>query len=213
MTPASTRTRWIGALGLALLAMVVFLAIASPGGPRSLRVFDPDRLAALEVDMWRAYYAKENVRLFSDLVVSLREQNRCSWFKASVVAFHLARAAATFGNASDNYERVLPDLQAAYTIERDWTNGHFDPAAVARAELAWWVARRVPGRNSADQIGALIADENALLYEAPRERVMEAALLRARAARLRDDSAERPDWPAISALLVQSYRSLHAALQ
>ena len=31
---------------------------ATPPGPRSLRAFDPDRTAALELDMWQAYYAK-----------------------------------------------------------------------------------------------------------------------------------------------------------
>jgi len=47
------------------------------------------------------------------------------------------------------------------------------------------VARRVPGQNSAEQIGSLIADEYALLYETRRGRVESAALLRARAAALR----------------------------
>jgi len=75
---------------------------------------------------------------------------------------------------------VLPDLIAAYTIERDWLHAGFDPVAVARAELAWWVARRVPGQNSAEQVGALIPDENALLYEVPRDRVLEASTVRAR---------------------------------
>jgi hypothetical protein len=209
----SRRIRWVGAVSVALAAVVLYLTLAAPSGPRSLRVFDPDRLAALEIDMWRAYYAGENVRLFGDLVVSLHEQNRYPWMKASIVAFHLARAAATFAKARDHYERVLPDLEAAYAIERDWLQAGFDPATVARAELAWWVARRMPGQNSADQIGALIADEDALLYEVPRERVLPAALLRARAARLRDEGGERVDWPAVSDLLVQSYRSLHAALQ
>ena len=213
MTLTSPRTRFLGILTAALLTVVLYVALAAPSGPRSLRVFDPDRLAALELDMWQAYYARENVRLFRGLVVSLHEQCRYPWLKAGIVAFHLARAAATFGTARDHYERVLPDLEAAYTIERDWVHGTFDPAAVARAELAWWVARRVPGRNSADQIGALIADEDALLYEVPRERVMPSALLRARAGRLRDDGGDHADWPAVRALLVQSYRSLHAALQ
>jgi hypothetical protein len=35
-----------------------------------VRVFDPDREAALEVDMWQAYYAHQNLRLFRGLVTS-----------------------------------------------------------------------------------------------------------------------------------------------
>jgi hypothetical protein len=111
-----------------------------------------------------------------------------------------------------NYEQVLPDLERAYTTTRDWMHAPFDPAEVARAELAWWVARRVPGRDSAEEVGGLIADENALLYTAPRDRVLGAAILRARAGKLRDDGGMAADWRAVSQLLHQSYRELHAAL-
>ena len=78
---------------------------------------------------------------------------------ATLEGFHLARAAATFGDLRGGYDVVLPDLEAAYVKAKSWTQAEFDPRAVARAELAWWVARRVPGQNSAEQIGGLIADE------------------------------------------------------
>ena len=68
------------------------------------------RLASLELRMWQAYYAKENVRLFGLLLSTLREQYHYSWAVAAREGFHLARAAATFGNARDHYDAVLPDL-------------------------------------------------------------------------------------------------------
>ena len=197
---------------IAILAIAAYAGFAPPAGPRSIRAFDPDRTAALEFDMWQAYYRKENIRLFRGLVTLLHEQNRYPWSKAARAGFYLARAAATFGNARSGYERVLPDLERAYTIEKDWLHAGFDPAAVARAELAWWVARRVPGQDSPDQVGGLIADENALLYEVPRARVLAASVLRARAGRLRADGGDHADWPAVSQLLVQSYRALHEAV-
>ena len=168
-------------------------------------------MAELEVDMWRAYYRKEKVRLFGLLVTMLHEQNRYSWAKASRAAFHLARAAARFGDARSEYERALPDLERAYTIARDWNGAGFDPGEVARAELAWWVARRQPGMSSAD-VGGVIADEYALLYEVPRARVAGAAALRAEAAALRDRGGDKADWESVSRLLLESYRGLHAAV-
>jgi hypothetical protein len=207
-----TRRRALVGLLIAVLAAGYFL-FAAPSGPRSLRVFDPDRTADLELDMWQAYYAKRNVRLFTGLVTLLHEQNRYSWARATQAAFHLARAAAAFGNLRSEYEQVLPDLIAAYTIERDWLRARFDPVAVAKAELAWWVARRMPGENSAEQVGGLIAEENALLYDVPRDRVLEASTLRARAGKLRDDGGAQADWATVSDLLHQSYRALHAAVQ
>jgi hypothetical protein len=162
--------------------------------------------------MWQAYYAKQNVRLFGLLVTMLREQYRYSWATAAREGFHLARAAATFGAARSNYEVVLPDLEAAYGTAREWLGARFDSKAVARSELAWWVQRRIPGANSPAQVGGLIADEYAMLYEAPRESVLAAALLRAEAGALRDAQAAEPDWERIRRLLLDSYVALAAAV-
>jgi hypothetical protein len=209
-----TRRR-LGRIAIAaalLLAFAVAFAVTPPRGPRSMRVFNPDRLADLEVRMWQAYYAKERARLFGLLVTMLHEQYRYSWATATMEAFHLARAAARFGDLRGGYEVVLPDLEAAYTTAKKWLGAGFDPRAVARAELAWWIARRIPGRNSPEQIGDLIADEYALLYETDRRNVLNAARLRAEAAALRDAEAQDPDWETIGRLLQQSYRDLLASL-
>jgi hypothetical protein len=199
-----------------IVAAVCALAAAAvfrpPSGPRSLRVFDPDRTADLETDMWQAYYRHESVRLFRGLVTLLHEQYRYSWARASLAGFYLARAARTFGDAHDHYERVLPDLAHAYAMARDWTHASFDPSRVAQAELAWWVARRVPGEDGPEHVGALIAEENALLFDVPQPRVLEASTLRARAGKLRDEGGEEADWATVATLLHDSYRQLHSAV-
>jgi hypothetical protein len=204
-------------LALALLVIVIGVAIGGyvtvpPGGRRSLAEFDASRLADLELRMWQAYYAKQNVRLFALLVTMLREQYHYSWAVAGREAFHLARAAATFGNARSDYEQVLPDLETGYATAQRWLAAPFDPRAVARAELAWWVARRIPGQNNPDHVGDLIADESAMLYAVPRDDVMHAARLRAEAAARRDAHATAPDWTTIGRLLDQSYAELHHAV-
>jgi hypothetical protein len=204
-----------GVAAAVLLGLVAFgaaLAFTPPRGPRSIRIFNPNRLADLEVGMWKAYYDKERVRLFSLLVTMLHEQYRYSWATATTEAFHLVKAAATFGDLKENYDIVLPDLESAYRTAKSWLGAGFDPPAVARAELAWWVARRIPGENSAEQIGTLMAHEYALLYETSPEVVGAAALLRAEAAKLRDNQADHPDWAAITELLQQSYRELLLSL-
>src|ERR1041384_8246467 len=129
-------------LPVTLLVVVGLIALTfvPPPGPRSLTTFDPDRVADLEVDMWQAYYNKERVRLFRGLLTLLREQNRYSWARASQQAFYFAKAASTFATAAGDYERVLPDLTNGYAVMRAWTGARFDPEAVAKAELAWWVA-------------------------------------------------------------------------
>jgi hypothetical protein len=202
-------------LTMVLVAVTALTIYATRGGDgaHQLAAFDPDRLADFEVDMWQAYYAHQNLRLFGGLLSMLREQYRYSWAKAGVAGFHLARAARTFGDARSDYERVLPDLERAYAIMKDWTGSRFDPAEVARAELSWWVARRAQGQDSPENVGRLIANVNALIFEVPPDRVLEASTLRATAGKLRDDGGDRADWSKVSDLLHQSYRTLHAAVQ
>jgi hypothetical protein len=160
--------------------------------------------------MWQAYYGKQRLSLFTLLVTTLREQYGYSWARATQASLYLARAASRFGEMRGEYETVLPDLQSAYTIAQDWTDATFDPAAVARAELAWWVARRQPGLSDVANVGRLIGEEYALLYGVPFVDVAHAAQLRAQAGRLRDEGASHADWPAIERLLVESYRELKA---
>jgi hypothetical protein len=201
---------------LVVLAMIagfaLALALTPPRGPRSMRQFDADRIAALEVRTWQAHDGKERARLFGLLVTMLHERYHYSWASATVEAFHLARAAATFGDLQDHDEVVLPDLEAAFGKVRSWTGASFDPRAVARAELAWWEARRIPGRNSPEQVGQLVAEEYALLYESSPAAMAAAALLRAEAVALHDAHADSPDWSRIARLLQQSYRELRQAL-
>jgi hypothetical protein len=74
------------------------------------------------------------------------------------------------------------------------------------------VARRIPGQNSAQQIGDLIAVEYALLYDTTPGAMRRPAQLRASAAALRDALAADPDWDEIGRLLTESYVQLSAAV-
>jgi len=198
------------------LAVVVVLVgfgiyagfVSTPGGPRDGRAFDPDRTAALEVDMWKAYYDRRTVSLFSGLMQVTREVYQCPRSTAFRIAFHFARAASVFSDLRRDYEQVLPDLEAGYQIAKNWSGLSYDPSVIARAELAWWIARRVAGQNSPEQVGGLIADLNAQLYGVARERVLEASVLRARAGRLRDEGGPSADWVQVGQLLTESYRLL-----
>lgn len=201
----------VALIGL-VLAVAGFVWQPQPRAPRPLGDFNPDRVAALEAGMWQAYYEKQRVRLFSLLVTTLREQYGFSWPTATVTAFSLAKAAVTFGDATGDYERAIPDLTRGFARIQTATAARFEPPQVARAELAWWIARRTPGHDSPEQVGDLIAGLYSALYARPIEEMRDAGRLRARAAALRDAQATRPDWPTIATLLQHSYRSLHDRL-
>jgi len=69
-------------------AFALAFVLTPPRGARSMRAFNPPRLADLEVRMWQAYYAKERLRLFGLLVTMLHEQYHYSWATATLEGFH-----------------------------------------------------------------------------------------------------------------------------
>jgi len=77
--------------------------------PRWGRDFDPDRLAAIEREAWKAYYRREGPRLFRLLIRANREQAGVDWIRAILAAFWLAGAAARFGRSTGGYDRYEPD--------------------------------------------------------------------------------------------------------
>jgi hypothetical protein len=182
--------------------------------------FDPDRLALLELRMWKAYYRRQPARLFGNLVLGLREQARISCPRSLLAAVWLTKAAVGFGRATGDYARFAPDVARGYRTMK--LPGSVDVEAVAREELGWWVVRREIGLAAGPEAGATIARLYAALYEVPEAVVAEAGRLRGQAAEVRDRGAtadpEGPTgagtayWPEVGRLLRASYRSLSEAV-
>jgi hypothetical protein len=185
------------------------------------RDFDPDRLALLELRMWKAYYRRRPLRLFGLLVLAMREQARVSWARAVVASVFLTRGAAGFARAAGDYERFAPDVARGYRLLG--LPSHVDAEEVARRELRWWVVRREVGLAAGKAAGDAITRLYAELYALPEAAVAEAGRLRGEAAEVRDRGAnDDPDgptgpgrdyWPAVSRLLRESYRSLKRAVE
>ena len=175
--------------------------------------FNPDEVAQAETHMWQDYYSGDKTQLGLDLVSLLRKQHGMSLFEAKKIGKLLASSAMQFRSASGSYERIaLPDLTEAYRLIKRSSGGAFDPADAARAELAWWVARRTPGQDSAEQVGMKIAELYAVIYDDEPATFREAGMLRAEAAALRDLGAKNADWERIEGLLRKSYHAIEKAL-
>ncbi len=214
MTP---RRRFWTSVALALLA--AFLLLLLCGGTavwyfgfhnRGMNLeLDAARIAEAETRMWQAYYTRDMQTLGLQLVSILREQFGLSYVTAALAGEELAKAAAVFARSREGYDQsVLPILESAYGRIHDAAGGDWNPKAVARAELDWWVARRTPGQDSAENVGRIIAGEYALLYGRTNPDIEEAGRLRAEAAALRDGGGQNADWPKIQSMLEDSYRVL-----
>lgn len=183
--------------------------------------FEPDRLALLELRMWKAYYRRQPARLFGTLVLALREQARISWLRAIYAAGLLTRAAVGFARSSGDYDRFAPDVARGYRALG--LPASVDLDTVAHEELRWWVVRREIGLAAGTAAGESIARLYAALYNVPLEAVSEAGRLRGVAAEVRDRGATAdPDgpkgegtayWPEVARLLGESYRSLSRAVR
>ena len=207
----------IAALALALVAWVAYDLYA----PRrtSLRDFDPDEVARLETAMWRSYYSRQRLRLFTQMSELLRTQYRLPLWRSNAVAYQAARAAFVFkdGHSRADYERALPNLVSFYRSIREVSDTDFDPERAARLELEWWIVHRERARHAPGDLDRALADLASEIYRVPAERLAEHARLRAEAMDIRDTKAEQggvteEDWKRIDELLHESWRSLHRAV-
>jgi len=198
---------------LAALGLLVYMTFfATPTGAHGAGGFDPEELANRQVAVWQSIKAKEEFSLYVNTVRMLREEHRYTWYKAAVAGWYLSRALFEFSGLQTRFERVLPDLEAAATIERDWHQARFDPALVARAQLTWWATGKLANLNNLDNVGPLAAQDLALRYQVSTERMMTAAMLLAQATELRDTPTVDPNWRDITRVLLESDKALHNVL-
>jgi hypothetical protein len=217
MRDMTISTQQFGSAILKIAVVVVGVAFLCTAGNWEISaspVLDPDRIAAAETHMWQAYYAGDLSKLHSEMVALLRAQFGLAPADAERIARSLSVAATKFAISGGNYEQlVLPDLEVAYLQLRAVLKLSFDPQEAARAELAWWVARRTPGLDNPQQIGKRIARLYAILYGRERPEFLEAGVLRAEAAQLRDRRGMNCDWAEVEGLLRRSYRVLANAVR
>ena len=183
--------------------------------------FDPDRLASLELRMWKAYYRRQGPRLFGLLVLALREQGKASWPRAMWAALWLTKAAVGFARSTGDYDRFAPAIARGYRALGLPPSINLDE--VGRWELRWWVVRREIGLGAGAAAGNAIGHLYAAFYDVPLIAVTEAGNLRGQAAEVRDRGATAdPDgprgagrayWPDVAQLLRESYRSLSEAVR
>jgi hypothetical protein len=138
--------------------------------------FDPDRLAMLELRMWKAYYRRQAPWLFGLLVLALREQGGASWPRALWSAVWLTRAAVGFARSTGDYERFARTIARGYRALG--LPATVDLAEVGHWELRWWVVRREVGLVAGDAAGEAITNLFAAFYNVPRATVAQAGRLR-----------------------------------
>lgn len=184
-----------------------------------IRQFDPDEVARLDTAMWRSYYSRQRLQMFSELTTLLEKQYHLPFWRRQLVALYAAKAAFVFkdGKTREDYEKALPDLEKFYSEIHDVSTTDFDARQAAKLELKWWIVHRQRKQYGEGDLANALANTAAEVYRMPAENFADHAGLRAEAMKIRDTNAEsgrvsEVDWQRIDELLHRSWRSLHAAV-
>ncbi len=184
-----------------------------------IRAFDADEVARLDTAMWRSYYSRERLKLYSQLTELLEKQYKLNFWRRQFIASRAAKATFVFkdGKSRTDYEKALPDLEKFYASIRDISTTDFDAQKAAKLELEWWIIHRERQKYQEGDLAKALAETAAEIYKMPVENFMEHGRLRAEAMNIRDNQAEaggvrEEDWQKIDALLHASWRSLQSAV-
>lgn len=181
-----------------------------------IREFDADEIARLDTEMWRSYYAKERLKMFSQLTEVLEKQYKLPFWRRQLMAYYAAKSAFVFkdGKSREDYEKALPDLRKFYSEIRDISTTEFEVERTAKTELEWWIIHRDRKKYQEGDLANALAEAASAIYNVPKEKLLEYGKFRADAMKIRDDKAEQggvteEDWQKIDELLHNSWRSLH----
>jgi hypothetical protein len=221
-TRSKSRKKKILTITLIVLIVIIGWVAFDLYSPRTthLREFNPDEVARLETAMWRSYYEKQRLRLFSQLSELLRTQYNMPLIRSNRVAYYAADAAFVFkrGKQRSDYGKALPALIKFYESIRTMSDIPFDANRAAQLEQEWWIVHRERAKHPPEDLPRALAELQAEIYRVPAERLMEHARLRAEAMTIRDTKADEggvteSDWARIDELLRRSWGSLQLAVK
>ncbi len=182
--------------------------------------FNPDRVAHIEVESWKAYYDHAWLKLLRLVISLIQEQFRIPFPISLLAAFYTVRASAAWAPKEHKDENAIrADLASFYKLARRYSGLHFDPAKVATLEFRYWDDhRRLSGLpDKTDFIQTMIALHAAIFgltldqaRESGEKRVEANNVLDTITAHTSPDPAA--DWLRCEALLRQAYGSIKHAV-
>jgi hypothetical protein len=183
----------------------------------NLRQFDYQRVAQLDTAMWRSYYNHQFLKMFVQLLQTMRTQLHLNWFRTFRLAYYSGLAATDYRlkKGKENYPRVQKNLIKFYKVISNNCSQPFDYKKAAKLELEWWDIHRYPKKYK-KSLEQSLADAQAVIYHTESAGLKTYAHNRAVAMMLPNHEGDRqdnpPDWKKVNDLLDKSWQSLYAAV-
>lgn len=189
-----------------LLLLFLIIVAAYCFWPRSPSIsnFDPQRMAELQITVWK----KSSEQKKQDLILPLYElydlQYHLPPISALKMAFDTARALQIFHAAPDSadQEKALVPLQTVFVMLKSNVKGTFDSAVAARLELMTWMLRAEHAKRG--QLTSAWSEQIALLYGRPAEDCLPAAKKFAIAVKMAEDG----NWSDAKASALEGWKAI-----
>jgi hypothetical protein len=183
-------------------------------------VFNPNRVAELEAEGWRAYYDRKWARMLSLMTDLSRQEFNIPFFASLFAAFDTIRAARRWAPAESDFDGAKKCLGKFYRKARQHSGLRFDPDRAAELEVAYWdIARRLKqGAQRADFVRTVTQLHSEVFGISP-EQAAESAELRVQANELVNEitqgTAEDPEtnWLTLKQKLRECYGSIDRATE
>jgi hypothetical protein len=180
---------------------------------------NPERIAELEADGWRAYYDRDWFKLMRLMVLLNQEQFHIPFPLSVVAAIHVARGSAAWAPADHDLDVVRSHFVRFYRMARRWSGLDIDPREAARLEVDYWVwHRELVGKPDKEPFIQSMTRLHSHLFNLPEARMRDSAEWRVKANNTVDlitskESKEpEKDWARLEDELRHCYRSIQAEL-
>lgn len=179
-------------------------------------VLDPERLAFLEAEGWRAYYEHNWPRMLQLMVQVNREEFHMPWPAAILAAYYTVQAGRSWASPRADLAKTQYFLTRFYRHAALHSGLTFDPVLAGSQEMAYWeVHRRRRAGGSHEEYVQVLTALHSTVFDLSPEQARESAELRVEAneivIEITEDQVPNADaaWDELKEKLRRCYQSVN----
>jgi hypothetical protein len=181
---------------------------------------NPERIAQIEANGWRAYYEHKWFKMLRLIAALAQEEFHIPFPMSLLAAYYTTRASVAWVPVDHDLRKVLSYLTKFYRIAQHYSGLNFDVEHVADLELQYFdVHRRCAGLEDKSEFIQTMVDLHSAIFGITTEQARESAELRVLAGNTVDLITSKTstdvaaDWAKLEEYLRQCYSSIQHELE